>query len=434
MKKAFLLAVLPAVLVLSSCGVKPAANDKLYLEDTIAHEEVFGEAQEAGQLKIRNPRREGEVSSNPEQSSEQQAAPLTAPVVGVQYQPLTNNKYAVRYIAAIDSLSVTAVWTRDICEASGTRRNQNASRKLVCDKAYSALSSNGEPVTPADFDLDAQYFVVYTLRNIPASDLNSYLFAYLTLSNGSSTVTSLARISRVSGGDTFTIDTTSRHGYFLHGNIKGAEFVDVNDNGGDENWIQETAIQMNAEDEFGVFKYEPGTGEEHTGEHFQCFGTYGDGVDNYCRSNGNGGKKVFHNGSYNLYISKNSGTNNVVYFGGTVSAERLYLNAEVWQDKDNPRFAVYAFTKEGNNVTAETWYDMTATSNEHVFKVDVDNSTYATVIFCRMNPGAAENIWANKWNQSYDLGIPGTNTVNRKYSISNYNGNDACPGTWGSID
>ena len=361
---------------------------------------------------------------------------MTAPVVGVQYKPLENGKYALRYVAAIDSLSVTAVWTRDICEASGTRRNQSASRQVTVDKAYSALSSDGGVVTPADFNLNAKYFVVYTLRNIPDTDLNSYLFAYLTLSDGSSTVKSQARISRVSGGDTFTIDTDSRHGYFLHGNIDGKEFVDVNDNGGTDNFIQESGISMNAEDEFGVFKYEPGTGEQHTGEHFQCFGTFGSGTNFFKVNSSNGLPKMFNNGSYNIFISKKSGTENVVYFTGTVSAERIYLDAVNW----NPsavRLVAYAFKEWGSGDSYgknEHFYLMDVCEDSNVFKVDIDISLYEKVIFCRADKNG-DIAWNIIYNQSYDLALPSTSAVNRKYRITAWEGNGEqhCPGTWDPV-
>ena len=424
MKKQFLLAVLPALLVLSACSAGPKKANNILLEDALAHEEIFGEVGNAIDLRVRKTAAQennDEVSTQPVGA----AKSLATPPVGVQYQPLTNGKYAIRYVAAINDLDVSAVWTRNICEASGDRIKTDKNQVPVT-KAYTALASDGGVDLPAA----NQYYVVYTLREIPEADLNSYLFAYLTITKGEESVKSLARISRVSGGDTFTIDTTSRHGYFLHGNINGQEFVDVDDDGSaGGNWIQETGIQMKAEDEFGLFKYEPAD-LEGNGEHFQCFGTYGNDANNYCRSNGNGGKKVFHNGSYNLYVSKNSGTNNVVYFGGTISAERLYLDATVWKN-DNPRFALYAF----NNAKTEiAWFDMSLVSG-NVYKVDVANySKYDQVIFCRMDPANTTNDWSNKWNQSYDLGIKATSALDRKYAISSYNGNDACPGQWYNID
>ena len=42
MKKGFLLAFLPIVLVLSSCSTASKTNDNYFIEDTDAHEEIFG--------------------------------------------------------------------------------------------------------------------------------------------------------------------------------------------------------------------------------------------------------------------------------------------------------------------------------------------------------------------------------------------------------
>ncbi len=413
MKKKVLLALLPALLVLSACSTGPKKSADLFVEDTLAHEEIFGNVAKDLQVK-----KLGEEEEQPRSVNS-----LTKPLVGVQYQPLTNGYYAIRYVAAIAALDVDAVWTRNICESNGTRRKTEESHFPV-EKAYTELSVAGGIGLPASLGTDYNYFVVYTLKNIPASDVNSYLFGYLTLTKGEESVTSLARVARVSGGDTFTFDPAVRHGYFLHGNIGGQEFVDIDDNGGSGNWIQEEGIAMNAEDEFGFFKYEPGSGE-----HFQCFGVYGGGSDYFRTISASNHVKIYHNGSYNIYLSKNGENNNKVYFNGTISAERLYLDATVWKNEGNPRFALYAFT---NDKTQNEWFDMSLVSG-NVYKVDVDTK-YHQVIFCRMNPAQTANDWANKWNQSYDLGIPATNTVNRKYTISNYNDQSACPGDWFAID
>ena len=421
MKKQFLLAVLPALLVLSACSAGPKKANNVLLEDALAHEEIFGEVGNAIDLKVR---KTAAQENNDDISSQPVAAKsLSAPAVGVQYQPLTNGYYAIRYVAAINDLGVEAVWTRNICKANGTRIKENDSQVPVT-KAYTALASDGGVDLPAD----NQYYVVYTLRNIPESEVNSYLFAYLTLTNGEESVKSVARISRVSGGDTFTIDTASRHGYFLHGSIGGQAFVDVNDNGGDDNWIQESGIQMNAEDEFGLFKYEPAD-QEGKGEHFQHFGSYGSNSFNFLRTIGSGKQKVFHNGTYNIYLSKNEGTMNVVYFNGSISAERIYLDAYQWSP-DVP-LAVYAF-KEWDGGKNETWYSLEATSDSNIFKADIDFSLYDKLIFCRMKSNTLS--WDNNvWNQTVNIDLPNTNTINRRFYawfVDNANSN----GEWRSVD
>lgn len=70
-----------------------------------------------------------------------------------------------------------------------------------------------------------------------------------------------------------------------------------------------------------------------------------------------------------------------------------------WLEAD-ARFAVYQFDSSGNN----DWVDMTlCDENENVYSAEVNVSAYDNIIFCRMNPGSAENKWSNKWNQTADI-------------------------------
>lgn len=82
----------------------------------------------------------------------------------------------------------------------------------------------------------------------------------------------------------------------------------------------------------------------------------------------------------------------------------LYLVPNENWNKDNARFAAYFF---GNG---ETWVDMTDEDVDGVYEVVVP-AGFENIIFCRMNPTAAENNWDNKWNQTSDLTVPtdGTN-------------------------
>ncbi len=69
-----------------------------------------------------------------------------------------------------------------------------------------------------------------------------------------------------------------------------------------------------------------------------------------------------------------------------------------WKDAD-ARFAAYFFGTEAK------WLDMTDSDSDGIYEV-ANDKTNANVIFCRMNPSAAENKWENKWNQTCDIVIP----------------------------
>ena len=86
------------------------------------------------------------------------------------------------------------------------------------------------------------------------------------------------------------------------------------------------------------------------------------------------------------------------------NAIKVYLKPNSNWTKDNARFAVYCF-----NSTSNLWVSMTSTSlgDESGYYVsEVDNFTYSTIIFCRMNPSTTENNWDNKWNQSANITMP----------------------------
>ena len=92
----------------------------------------------------------------------------------------------------------------------------------------------------------------------------------------------------------------------------------------------------------------------------------------------------------------------------TPSEVVLYLQPNANWNQANARFAAYFFGDAGN-----TWVDMTLVEGEtNIYAVTVPNG-FASVIFCRMNPGTAANNWDDgvKWNQTADLEVPtdGTN-------------------------
>ena len=71
---------------------------------------------------------------------------------------------------------------------------------------------------------------------------------------------------------------------------------------------------------------------------------------------------------------------------------------------DGARFAMYCF---GNG---EEWVDLTGPDADGFYTGTVPEG-YTSLIFCRMNPGVAENSWTNKWNQTGDLTVPADDKV-----------------------
>lgn len=91
----------------------------------------------------------------------------------------------------------------------------------------------------------------------------------------------------------------------------------------------------------------------------------------------------------------------------------LYLSPSTNWKVDNARFAAYFF---GNG---EKWLSMTDEDADGIYEVEAPTG-YPSVIFCRMNPGAAANNWDNKWNQTSDLTVP--TDENNMYTVKE--------GTW----
>ena len=115
-------------------------------------------------------------------------------------------------------------------------------------------------------------------------------------------------------------------------------------------------------------------------------------------------------------------------YNGTVAPEpvdnNLYLNPNANWKVDNARFAVYAF----ETGKSEKWIDMVDSDSDGIYEFDKANiEGYTNIIFCRMNPGATDNNWNNKWNQTADLKVPtdGTNLYTVKEGTWDNGG-----GTW----
>ena len=96
--------------------------------------------------------------------------------------------------------------------------------------------------------------------------------------------------------------------------------------------------------------------------------------------------------------------------------EIIYLLPNFNWNSDYAAFAAYFFNTDGES----TWVSMTDGNGDGVYEAAVPEGM-TSVIFCRMDPAAAEPSWDSKWNQSSDLPIP-------------TNGTDLCLMTQGAWD
>ena len=122
--------------------------------------------------------------------------------------------------------------------------------------------------------------------------------------------------------------------------------------------------------------------------------------DKWERSTGNGDNYVVPmTATYSVYLKLYSTGASEVYLTAS-NPTTLYLKPNNNWKSDSARFAAYFFN---DSEDINTWADMTISGD--FYTVDVPNGNYINVIFCRMNPGNAENSWSNKWNQTGNLSL-----------------------------
>ena len=228
MKRKYLLAIIPALMVLSSCaGAGPRAEEKIFIEDTLAHEELFGEARNV----LPGIRKLAPVDSS-------------APAVGVQSKiddkgtaDEGDDEIAIRFVAAVrikeGKLSdTTATWTREVHYSRDWYEHEGAVLKasfdVECTKAYTSITDGGAPLAISDFNTavgggaNYTHFVAYTMRAIPlATYHNCYIFASLAIDNdGDDSYDAESRIvaARMDGAVKFSFDS-SANDFFLAGTI-----------------------------------------------------------------------------------------------------------------------------------------------------------------------------------------------------------------------
>lgn len=417
MKKSLLLIALPALLALSSCGnVAGKANKDNYnyfKEDTVAHEEFFGGSELA-------PKRLGEPGDNPVQPGGQFT--LT-PKVGVQFASYVESAqtlYAIRYVAATSLTSltgVTASWTRGVSEKDG---NQIKSLTGGHNSAtlYESLNSNGSSVyATSESEGEFNNYLVYTMYGIPASQVDSYIVAYLTLSKaGQADVVSKAVAAKIDGTNCFSF-ASNTDGYFLQGTIGGTPRSVVLASDSDITFVDAVYndVAFESSDSFGSFYFDS--------SNFKFFGynTFFDGASDY-----------FDEASLAEYSSPiAAGTHTLYVYGAPVAeANHIHVKNEVtlyltknWEW--DLRAHVYNYAADtpktpwpGESMTLVGLND----NNEFMFRYTVDIGLFDRIIFSNNGSGS---------DQTAAIDISGA-INNDAYFLENDSGNKATK--WGTFN
>lgn len=414
--KKILFALSLLLLSLSSCsGISNKSNNKInnIKEDTYAHEELFGDINQG--INLREPRK--------------LASDLVEPPIGVQflsYEANATSFYAVRFVAAIKSLDITATWTRAVSDKYGTQ-TKTLTNNTEVSKAYRTLNNGGEISTCSSEYPGFEYYVVFTMYDIPTSQEDSYIMAYLTLSYAEETpVKSKGIVAQVKGtGHSFSFDVDNvTNNYFLAVSHESGPDTIWYGEAGEEKENPDKAIFTNASmefannDTFGLFKLT--TTEFVFCNYSSYLGATASRFTKTAGSRDNYGQ-FYLAGKYNIYVNYQdkvyvSPTNVKTTISFVPNSDWLSDHYEV-----APRFALYAF----GGTAGEEWFDLTKKGAQNLYYVNNFNiGTHTTLIFCRMDgrDGHSANNWGNKVNQTRNIVIDsgnGPTTINfGKYTLS----------------
>lgn len=450
MKKKLLFVALPTFMALSGCSnanlqkaEKIINNDEFAIcEDTTAHEELFGAA-DLGIRKI------GVPDTDPGSTS--------VPRVGVQFSGIykddvldgegnpTGEKadyYAVRFVAAIkgDLSTQTVLWTRGVSQVDSTQVKGMSSVgrgdvPLNSTAVYTSLNDNGVATgVPSGYD----NFVVYTMYDIPVSEANSYIAAYVTITPkaGGSSVSSFAVVTEIDGGHYFNVqmeEDLPRNGYFLDfyndsglsptNNIvaeDNAPLTDTDPSNDAKDNAMFSDITFSEGDKVGAFRLTPSI--------FQFYGYnafMGSTASGYVKETSvNDFAEAHRTGIYTIFLNKD----NVVYFAPN-DVTGLTFNFVAWGDwdSDNARIEVYCFNEYNGNTASEFMiWEKTGT---HTYSFSPSHWGYSKIIFVRMDKTQPSGNWDSKWNQSGDIGV-GLDLTKTTFTLTQPNSWDDWTASW----
>ena len=281
MNKKLLLLAIPAFMVLSGCGARPAQNQEerpeaAMSEDTVAQEE------DAQQLVRPTPYK----------------ATLTSDYVKIGYQIQFNangegtadDTISIRFVAALKGDVTSAYWHRGLAQPNSSegadvggnnwKYKFNDGTTHQSSTLYTALNNGGVRVAAGEGEY-AGYscFAIYTLMNIPYETYkDSYLAAYVELTSDN-TIKSQGLAVKIERNGTasknrFYFDASTT-GHFLEGTIEGVlrdgsdnsthALLAASEHDSGAYVASYTDLSLETTDSFGSFYY-------GTDGHFQFFG------------------------------------------------------------------------------------------------------------------------------------------------------------------
>ena len=352
MKKSILLAFLPVVLVLSSCSLVKTENN-YFIEDNDAHEEIFG-ALSSNQLQT--------IKLNPYKSLEEGVS-LYQPRIGFQRKTNNNGTFSVRFVAAMQSATDTAYWTRSVHSLSGAVEKEKTTTEVTT--VYSVV--NGGDMAASASDVEAEdgtkpydCYAVYCMLNIPSSYSDYYIDAFITVHNGSDSVNSKVGSLNVADGDkhnTYSLGNNNRCLAFVNG--KAIESGNLNGNK-----VALYSAKLNAGDKLQV-NY---VNQDDLTYSLCGNQSIGRSSPDFSLLSTNDGLNVINSGVYNIYL--NSGDQ--YYF-----EKMVYLQGKLdWGEND----AVLEL-KEGDNYHHYGMNYLGMSDNLPQYGQIIDNTQYSEIQF-----------------------------------------------------
>ena len=385
MKRKIVLLALPVLMTLSSCaGVGLKNKDALFVEDTLAHEELFGNVE----FLQPNVRKIDYVSDN-------------SPIIGIQYSDESEGKINIRFVAAIKVESeealahTTAVWTRTMYDGTGALVARKGTEEFAATKAYTRINGGGDDLSIGSIgDGSYSYFVVYTMMNIPVTGANDasdyYLNAYLTIDDEENPA-----FDKVSKVVSTTIDGSKKtafdcshidyDGYFISGTCGDIMADAVPEDGNVASWSKaaDTWQNLDSSDSFVIVK--------SSASSFKMIGSSVlAGKSSYYFSNATGNIGVNFDGGYKLYLQ----TESLLYSEGHDVTRPVYIkldgSAAAWSTSN--QIVIYAFK---SSPAANRWFDTNSISGGFVTKQSIDPTEFDYIKIVEIKSGNTLD-WSNK--------------------------------------
>ncbi|MBQ9265611.1 MAG: hypothetical protein IJ186_00865 [Bacilli bacterium] len=387
MKKSLFLLALPVLMVLFGCnnsGSGMGTKTKVFAEDCLAHEEIFGKASE---LKAFN------------KAPQIKKAVPTVEHVGFQtlYDD-ENDKYHVRFIAKVaDPDNITeATWTRNAYDsATGSSLGQSTKSPTGY---YETVNDGGTPLVAGE----GFGFVVYTLMDIGEEYKDDYIVVSLSLTNAEGTTISSTRVASADDTVSYTFARNETKFYLKKANGSPVP-QDITTQGDkpENNFGSFSNIALNKDDKFFIF------GQDATSNNFQVIKANGldtgNAVDNYFFANDEGSIKANYKADYTLYLN-NQGK---IYVSAQNVVRPIYVKNDVWWWGADGRWtALYAFNDTTNR---KDWFTFVE-EGAYLKTAEIDPTLYQAIVLVEMKSGGTAS-WENQneSNQTSNLEFPKNN-------------------------